>query len=73
MKLDSAPGKAKLAEYVRNETRFRMVEQMYPKRFAELLARAEREVRNRVIAYEHLAKLAMPAEAAAAASAENEN
>jgi len=72
LKLDSAPGKTKLADYVRNETRFRMVEQLYPKRFAELLARAEIEVRNRFIAYEHLAKLAMPAVSVTAPSAEAE-
>ena len=73
LKLDSAPGKTKLAEYVRNETRFRMVEQMHPKRFAELLARSEIEVRNRFIAYEHLAKLAMPAVTAGEPPAEKES
>jgi len=72
LKLDSAPGKAKLSEYVHNETRFRMVEQLYPKRFAELMARSEIEVRNRFIAYEHLAKLAMPAEVPAPATGEKQ-
>jgi hypothetical protein len=37
-----------------------MVEQMHPKRFEMLLERSRREVRNRFLAYEHLAKLAMP-------------
>ncbi len=73
LKLDSAPGKTKLADYVRNETRFRMVEQMHPKRFAELLARSEIEVRNRFIAYEHLAKLAMPATTPGAPPTEKES
>jgi hypothetical protein len=45
---------------MRNETRFRMVEQMHPKRFEMLLERARVELANRFVAYEHLAKLAMP-------------
>jgi pyruvate-ferredoxin/flavodoxin oxidoreductase len=64
LKLDSAPGKVDVAQYVRNETRFRMVERMDPKRFAMLLAAQKREVANRFLAYEHLAKLAMPAKTA---------
>jgi len=71
LKMDSAPGKVPLEKYVRNETRFRMVEQMDPKRFATLLERAQRDLNNRFIAYEHLAKLVMPAQPAGdAASAE---
>jgi pyruvate-ferredoxin/flavodoxin oxidoreductase len=77
LKMDSAPGKADLGKYMRNETRFRMVEQQDPKRFAKLLQRAQIEVNNRFIAYEHLAKLAMPvppaAPAAEAAKDENTN
>jgi pyruvate-ferredoxin/flavodoxin oxidoreductase len=61
LKLDSAPGKVEVGQYERNETRFRMVERMDPKRFAMLLERQKREVTNRFAAYEHLAKLAMPA------------
>jgi pyruvate-ferredoxin/flavodoxin oxidoreductase len=61
LKLDSAPGKVDVGQYMRNETRFRMVERMDPKRFAMLLERQKREVTNRFAAYEHLAKLAMPA------------
>jgi len=60
LKLDSAPGKVDVAQYVRNETRFRMVEQQDPKRFAMLLEMHKREVSNRFAAYEHLAKLMMP-------------
>ncbi len=60
LKLDSAPGKAEVVQYVRNETRFRMVEQQDPKRFAMLLEHQKREVTNRFAAYEHLAKLMMP-------------
>ena len=60
LKLDSAPGKVDIGKYMRNETRFRMVEQMHPKRFEMLLERSRQQVRNRFLAYEHLAKLAMP-------------
>jgi len=61
LKLDSAPGKVDVAQYVRNETRFRMVEQQDKERFAMLLERQKRYVSNRFAAYEHLAKLMMPA------------
>ncbi len=69
LKMDSSPGKIPLEKYMRNETRFRMVEQMDPKHFADLLVRAQRDINNRFIAYEHLAKLMMPAATASAADA----
>ncbi len=70
LKLDSAPGKVDVATYMRNETRFRMVEQQDPKRFAKLLERARIEIGNRFVAYEHLAKLAMPVRPAVEAAVE---
>jgi len=60
LKMDSAPGKTDLGKYMRNETRFRMVEQQDPKRFAMLLEKAQIALSNRFVAYEHLAKLAIP-------------
>ena len=69
LKLDSAPGKVEIGQYERNETRFSMVERMDPKRFAMLLERQKREVANRFLAYEHLAKLAMPVRVAEAEAA----
>ena len=61
LKIDSAPGKTDLGKYMRNETRFRMVEQQNPKRFAHAARAGEdRAVTNRFVAYEHLAKLAIP-------------
>ena len=60
LQLDSSPPKIGLMEYVRNETRFRVVEQQDPERFRRLMAAAQREVTNRFAAYEQLAKLAMP-------------
>jgi pyruvate-ferredoxin/flavodoxin oxidoreductase len=69
LKLDSAPGKVEIGQYERNETRFSMVERMDPKRFAMLLAAQKREVANRFLAYQHLAKLAMPVRPAEAEAA----
>jgi len=60
LKLDSAPGKVDLEKYVLNETRYRMVEQLYPANFRRLMERAKIEVANRFTAYEHLAKMMMP-------------
>jgi hypothetical protein len=54
---------------MRNEARFRMVEQQDPGRFKMLLRKAEREVRNRFSIYENLAKLTMTKAADPAAAA----
>ncbi len=64
--LDVTSIKGSLAEFMRNEARFRMVEQQNPARFRRLLHRAEREVRERFAIYETLAKLTMTKAAAAA-------
>ncbi|HPS69046.1 MAG TPA: hypothetical protein PLA48_14450, partial [Holophaga sp.] len=55
--------KIDLGLYVRNETRYRMVEQAHPEQFKHLLAAAQREVQNRFAAHENLARLVLPAEA----------
>jgi pyruvate-ferredoxin/flavodoxin oxidoreductase len=60
LQLDSPAPKADLAAYVRNETRYRMVEQAFPEHFKHLLESAQREVVNRYAAHENLAKLVMP-------------
>ncbi len=79
LKLDSASPKTDLAQYMRNETRFRMVEQQDPERFKMLLAMARREVTNRFSVYEQLAKVTMPVRsidgqpAAETAAAKKEN
>jgi len=56
--------KVELSKYIRNETRFRMVEQANPERFKHLLALAQREVTNRFAVYEQLAKVTMPVKSA---------
>jgi pyruvate-ferredoxin/flavodoxin oxidoreductase len=59
--LDSGPPKISPREYMRNETRFRMVERRDPERFRRLMALAEQMAVRRVAAYQHLAKLTVPA------------
>jgi len=55
MQLESSPPKGDLGKYMRNESRFRVVEQMYPERFKDLLAGAQAHVRERYALYEQLA------------------
>jgi pyruvate-ferredoxin/flavodoxin oxidoreductase len=56
LKMDSGAPKLDLGKYMRNETRFRVVEQQNPERFRDLLARAQANVRRRFALYEELAK-----------------
>jgi pyruvate-ferredoxin/flavodoxin oxidoreductase len=58
--LDSPEPKIPAREYMRNETRFRMVEKQNPERFRRLLAKAEREARQRYAVYRQLAGLTIP-------------
>ena len=53
--LDSAAPKGFIAQYMRNETRFRSVEREYPQRFKELSATAQRFVSDRYARYAQLA------------------
>jgi pyruvate-ferredoxin/flavodoxin oxidoreductase len=58
--LDSGEPTVPVAEYMHNETRFRMVEKLDPARFRELLALAQQTQRQRFAIYRHLAGLALP-------------
>jgi pyruvate-ferredoxin/flavodoxin oxidoreductase len=58
--LDSGEPTIPVAEYMRNETRFRMVEKMDPKRFQQLLQKAQQVERERYALYQHLAGLTLP-------------
>ncbi|MDM8008055.1 MAG: pyruvate:ferredoxin (flavodoxin) oxidoreductase [Phycisphaerae bacterium] len=58
--LDSTPTGASVQEYMRNETRFRMVEKVDPARFQMLSAEAQLAATRRVAVYDHLAKLGVP-------------
>jgi pyruvate-ferredoxin/flavodoxin oxidoreductase len=58
--LDSAAPKADLGKFMRNETRFRLVEQQNPDRFRDLLSRAQVNVKKRFALYEELARGSAP-------------
>jgi len=54
--LDSNRPKGKLADFARNETRFRLVEQQDPARFRMLMERAQRGIAERFALYQHMAE-----------------
>jgi len=58
--LDSQPGKIPVADYMRNETRFRMVEKIDPERFKRLAVMAAEDAQRRRAVYDHMAKLTVP-------------
>jgi pyruvate-ferredoxin/flavodoxin oxidoreductase len=60
LQLDSAPPKGAISQFVRNETRFRMVEQMNPTRFKDLMETAQKDVTQRWELLEQLAKSGGP-------------
>jgi pyruvate-ferredoxin/flavodoxin oxidoreductase len=55
MQLESPPPKGDLGRYMRNESRFRSVEQAFPERFKELLAVAQAHVLERYALYQQMA------------------
>jgi pyruvate-ferredoxin/flavodoxin oxidoreductase len=61
LQLDSAPPRIRAGEYMRNEARFRRVEQLDPERYRRLAATAERETAQRFALYQQLAGLHVPA------------
>jgi pyruvate-ferredoxin/flavodoxin oxidoreductase len=60
LKLDAGAPKASVEEFMRNETRFRMVEKLNPERFKRLLEMARRAAASRVAVYQQLANLTVP-------------
>jgi pyruvate-ferredoxin/flavodoxin oxidoreductase len=60
LQMDSKEPTAKVSEYMRNETRFRMVERIDPKRFADLAAYAQKFSDQRVAVYQQLANITVP-------------
>jgi pyruvate-ferredoxin/flavodoxin oxidoreductase len=60
--LDQAPGKTSVEEYMRNETRFRMVEKIDPVRFRHLARAARQATAQRVALYQQLAHIRLPGE-----------
>ena len=73
LSLDAQPTGARVSDLTKNETRFRMVEKLDPKRFQQLMAQAQVEETQRFAVYQHLAGLTIPrgeGEAGAAAPAD---
>ncbi len=58
--LDSPPPRGKVADFMRAETRFRMVEKLDPERFKRLLAAAQRQSERRYAVYRQLAGITIP-------------
>jgi pyruvate-ferredoxin/flavodoxin oxidoreductase len=62
--LDSAAPKVPVADYMRGEGRFRMVEKTDPERYRRLMDAAQKEARRRHAVYEQLAGVTVPSGAA---------
>ncbi len=60
LQIDSKPPTTRVADYMRNETRFRMVERIDPKRFKELAESAQTFSDQRVSVYRQLAEMTVP-------------
>ena len=60
LQLDSAPPKISAREYMRNETRFSMIEKQDPVRFKRLLEAASHQATQRFAIYQQLAGLHLP-------------
>jgi pyruvate-ferredoxin/flavodoxin oxidoreductase len=58
--LDYGPPKARVADYMRNESRFRVVERTDPARFAHFLKQAQEDAQKRYAVYEQLAGITVP-------------
>jgi pyruvate-ferredoxin/flavodoxin oxidoreductase len=60
--IDAQGGKIRVAEYLKNETRFRMVERMDPERFRVFGEQAQRAAEQRIAVYAHMADLRLGGE-----------
>jgi pyruvate-ferredoxin/flavodoxin oxidoreductase len=60
LRLDSAPPRLAVVDYMRNEGRFRVVEKADPERFKRLARAAQREARQRYAVYQQLAQVTVP-------------
>jgi pyruvate-ferredoxin/flavodoxin oxidoreductase len=63
LQLDSKPPTGDMLEYMRNETRFRMVEKMDPVRFKALAETSQAYNQRRIALYDYMAKLSFPKQA----------
>jgi pyruvate-ferredoxin/flavodoxin oxidoreductase len=62
LNLDYGPPKPKVAEYMRNESRFRMIERADPARFKHFLDEAQAAATRRYAGYQQLAQISLPYE-----------
>jgi pyruvate-ferredoxin/flavodoxin oxidoreductase len=60
LNLDYGPPKPKVAEYMRNESRFRMIERADPVRFKHFLDEAQAAAERRYAGYQQLAQITLP-------------
>ncbi len=60
LSLDYGPPKAKVADYMRNESRFRMIERADPVRFQHFLEDAQAAAERRYAVYQQLAGIKVP-------------
>jgi pyruvate-ferredoxin/flavodoxin oxidoreductase len=58
--LDYGPPKAKVADYMSNESRFRMIERADPERYRKFLEESEDAARRRYVGYQQLAGISIP-------------
>ena len=61
LKLDYGPPKPIVAEYMRNESRFRMIERQDPARYKYFLEEAQAAATRRYSGYQQLAQITLPA------------
>jgi pyruvate-ferredoxin/flavodoxin oxidoreductase len=60
LSLDYGPPKPKVAEYMRNESRFRVIERADPARFKNFLEEAQAAAERRYSGYQQLAQIKLP-------------
>jgi pyruvate-ferredoxin/flavodoxin oxidoreductase len=60
LNLDYGPPKPKVAEYMRNESRFRMIERADPARFKHFIEESQAAANRRYAGYQQLAQITLP-------------
>ena len=70
--LDYGPPKAKVADYMKNESRFRVIERADPERYKHFLEESQAAAERRYAVYQQLAGITVPVPAENAAKAEGE-
>ena len=73
LQLDSAAPKLTTADFMRNETRFRMVEKVDPVRFAELAKKAQQNAKHSWSLMQQMAKISFPGEDATDGNGSGDN